>query len=99
MTRLALHVLIAAAVCAGGAWAKLPEPSDEAKAKAAEAAAKTAAGAKVAAYLLCKSQDQVAAAYHAQAKKAGTAAKPAIATPPCVDPSGAAAAPAKSAKK
>ena len=102
MKRLALTVLVAAATLAGGVWAKLPEPSDEAKAKAAEAAAKSAAGAKVAAYQLCKSQDQVAAAYHAQAKKAGTAVKPAIATPPCADPSGAAgapAAPAKTAKK
>ena len=36
------------------ALAKLPAPSDEAKAKAAEAAAKTAWAGKVDGYLLCK---------------------------------------------
>ena len=38
--------------CSGAAWAKLPAPvlTDEAKAKAAEAAAKTAHGNKVAAF-------------------------------------------------
>jgi hypothetical protein len=63
------------------AFAKLPAPSDEAKAKAAEAAAKTAHTGKVDGYLLCKSQDKVAA--NAQRnKKAGKA----VATPPCADP-------------
>ncbi len=38
---------------AGSAWAKLPAPSDEAKAKAAEAAAKTAHNGKVDAFKLC----------------------------------------------
>jgi hypothetical protein len=66
--------------------AKLPPPSDEAKAKAAEAAAKTAHGGKVEAYLLCRSMDKVAADYFAAAKKAGTETKPPVATPPCVDP-------------
>lgn len=65
--------------------AKLPAPSDEAKAKAAEAAAKTAHGNKVADFQLCKSQDRVAAAYHAQAKKAGKDLKP-TATAACADP-------------
>ena len=46
---------------AGSAWAKLPAPSDEAKAKAAEAAAKTAHNGKVDAFKLCKSIDRVAA--------------------------------------
>jgi len=68
------------------AWAKLPPPSDEAKAKAAEAAAKSAHGNKVAAYELCKSQDRVAADYFAAAKKSGTAVRPAQPTPPCADP-------------
>lgn len=62
-------------------FAKLPPPSDEAKAKAAETAAKTAHTGKVDGYLLCKSQDKVAA--NAQRnKKAGKA----IATPQCADP-------------
>jgi hypothetical protein len=69
----------------GGAFAKLPPLSDEAKAKAAEAAAKTAYGNKVAAYKLCQSMDRVAATYLADAKKAGKDVKP-VATPPCTDP-------------
>jgi len=76
---------IALGLCAGAAVAKLPALSDEAKAKAAEAAAKTAWGDKVAAYQLCKSTDHVAAVYLADAKKAGKDVKP-VATPPCTDP-------------
>jgi len=75
-----------AALSAAPAWAKLPPPSDEAKAKAAEAAAKTAWSGKVDAYALCKSMDVVAARYHADAKKAGKEVKPPVATPPCADP-------------
>ncbi|PKO62148.1 MAG: hypothetical protein CVU24_05465 [Betaproteobacteria bacterium HGW-Betaproteobacteria-18] len=45
------------------ASAKLPAPSDEAKAKAAEAAAKTAWTGKVDGYKLCKAQDRVVAHY------------------------------------
>jgi hypothetical protein len=45
------------------AVAKLPAPSDEAKAKAAEAAAKTAWVGKVDNYKLCLSQDKVVAYY------------------------------------
>jgi hypothetical protein len=62
------------------AWAKLPAPSDEAKAKAAEAAAKTAWSGKVEAFKLCKSMDSVATGYFAQAKKDGKDVKPAAAT-------------------
>lgn len=68
------------------ALAKLPAPSDEAKAKAAETAAKGAWAGKVGAYQLCKSQDKVAASYYKTAKAAGKDAKPAAATPPCADP-------------
>jgi hypothetical protein len=68
------------------ALAKLPAPSDEAKAKAAEAAAKTAHAGKVDNYKLCKSMDATAAAYYANAKKAGKETKPPVATPPCADP-------------
>ncbi len=68
------------------ALAKLPALSDEAKAKGAEAAAKTAWNGKVDNYLLCKAQDKVAASYHKAAKAAGKDAKPAAAVPPCADP-------------
>jgi len=77
--------LIVLAGLAATASAKLPPPSDEAKAKAAEAAAKTAHGNKVADYQLCKSMDKVAATYLADAKRAGKDVKP-TATPACTDP-------------
>ena len=82
-----IFICIAALALAGAAYAKLPAPSDEAKAKAAEAAAKTAHGGKVEAYLLCKAQDKVAARTNKAAKPVGkdvkTGAAPASA---CVDP-------------
>ena len=65
---------------AAGALAKLPPLSDEAKGKAAEAAAKTAHGNKVADFQLCKAMDRVAAGYAGEAKKAGKEVKP-TATP------------------
>ena len=68
---------------AASAGAKLPAPTDEAKAKAAEAAAKTAHAGKVDGYLLCKSQDMVAA--HVQRTNKAKAGKP-VATPACADP-------------
>ncbi len=89
-----IAVFIAACALSVSALAKLPAPNDEAKAKAAEAAAKTAHAGKVDGYKLCKSQDKVAARY----RKSGKA----MATPPCADPGPfkpAAAAPAAPAKK
>ncbi len=83
---LSASVILATMLCAAPVSAKLPPLGDEAKAKAAEAAAKTAHSGKVDAYQLCKSMDKVAADYYAAAKKAGTEAKPPVATPPCVDP-------------
>jgi len=77
---LALALLLGLSTLAN---AKLPAPSDEAKAKAAEAAAKTAHTGKVDAYLLCKSQDKVAA--HVQRTNKSKAGKP-VATPACADP-------------
>jgi hypothetical protein len=77
--------LIVSGLFVTGALAKLPPPSDEAKAKADEAKAKTAHGDKVAAYKLCQSMDKVAATYLADRKKAGKEVKP-VATPPCTDP-------------
>ncbi|BDI06797.1 hypothetical protein [Sphaerotilus microaerophilus] len=82
---LPLIVLLAAAL-GSSAIAKLPAPSDEAKAKAAEAAAKTAHGNKTADFQLCKAQDRIAAQHQAAARKAGKDVKPAVATPPCTDP-------------
>ena len=70
-------------VLSASAFAKLPPPSDEAKAKAAEAAAKTAHTAKADGYLLCKAQDKVAA--HVQRTNKAKAGKP-VATAPCADP-------------
>lgn len=85
--------LTVALLAAAPAFAKLPPPSDEAKAKAAEAAAKTAHGNKVADFQLCKSMERVAARYLADAGKAGKAVKPTD-TPACVDPGPFGAAPA-----
>ena len=69
-------------VMASAVFAKLPALSDEAKAKAAEASAKTAWSGKVDNFLLCKAQDKAASHYFKTAKDA----KPAVATPPCADP-------------
>ena len=80
------------------AVAKLPAPSDEAKAKAAETAAKTAWAGKIDNFLLCKSQDKVAASYYKSAKAAGKDAKPAAAVPPCADPGAFVYAPPEAAK-
>jgi len=79
-------VLMAAATLAATAWAKLPPPSDEAKAKAAEAAAKAAHGGKVQAYLLCKSQNKVVAHYTKTAAAASKEAKVPAAPAACADP-------------
>lgn len=72
--------------------AKLPALSDEAKAKAAEAAAKTAWSGKVDGYLLCKAQDKTVAHYNKTAKadakdaKLAKGAKAPAAASTCVDP-------------
>ncbi len=83
MKKIIVPLLLAFVV--GAAFAKLPALSDEAKAKAAEAAAKTAWSGKVDAYLLCKSQDKSAAHFYKTAKAEGKEAKPAPAMPACVD--------------
>lgn len=78
--------------------AKLPAPSEEAKAKAAEAAAKAAWSGKVDAYQSCMAQDKVAAHYFQTAKAAGKDVKPASAMPTCTDPGAFSYAPAELAK-
>ncbi|AGU51286.1 hypothetical protein VAPA_1c42100 [Variovorax paradoxus B4] len=76
------------ALAAPAAWAKLAPPpaTPEAKAKAAEAAAKTAWSGKVDTYKLCQAQDRVVARYRASATTAGKPVPAAPATPPCADP-------------
>ena len=89
MKKSSLALSIAGAVlafAAGPALAKLPPPSDEAKAKAAETAAKAAHADKVNGYKLCLTQDRLAAQYMAAQKSAGKAASAPAATPTCADP-------------
>jgi hypothetical protein len=77
-------LLVLSALAIGfSAAAKLPAPSEEAKAKAAEAAAKTAHGNKVADFQLCKSREKVAAHYY---KTNGKGKAAPAATPACTDP-------------
>ena len=108
-TLISLATLVLASLFSVSAMAKLPAPSDEAKAKAAEAAAKTAHGNKVADFQLCKSREKVAAHYYKTAKASGKPTNPPVATPACADPgpfvaaapaapAAVAAAPAASAK-
>lgn len=85
-----LFFALTIAVAAPLAQAKLPALDDAAKAKAAEAAAKTAWQGKVDNFQLCKSQDRVAAHYR---KGSAPAAKPAAggkaapaAASTCADP-------------
>ena len=94
-TCISLATLLLATLFSVSAMAKLPALSDEAKAKAAEAAAKTAHGNKVADYQLCKSREKVAAHYYKTAKATGKPTTPPVATPACADPGAyVAAAPA-----
>ena len=83
---ISLATLVLASLFSVAAMAKLPAPSDEAKAKAAEAAAKTAHGNKVADFQLCKSREKVAAHYYKTAKASGKPTNPPVATPACADP-------------
>ncbi|QHE77460.1 hypothetical protein [Hydrogenophaga sp. PBL-H3] len=80
---LCLSMLLATSV-----FAKLPAPvlTDEAKAKAEEAKAKTAWAAKVDSYKLCLSMDRAAGNYFKTAAASGKSAKPAAALPACADP-------------
>jgi hypothetical protein len=80
------------------ALAKLPGLSDEAKAKAAETAAKTAWTAKNDNFLLCKAQDRVAASYYKTAAATGKPTKPAATVAPCADPGVFAYVPPEAAK-
>lgn len=79
-------VILITALFAVPALAKLPAPSDEAKAKAAQAVAKTAWADKVGGYELCQSMNRVADHYRKTAKAAGKEAPAPIDTPACADP-------------
>jgi hypothetical protein len=81
-----LAAVAASTLAIGAVSAKLPPLSDDAKAKAAEAANKTAWSDKVGAYQLCQSQDRVAASYRAKSLAAGKAASAPEQTPQCADP-------------
>ncbi len=80
------------------AMAKLPAPSDEAKAKAAEAAALAAWTGKSEGYQLCKSQDKVAASYFKSSRSAGKEPKLPTPTTPCAEPGAFAYSPPEAAK-
>ena len=82
MHRARLFATLAAVCLAVPTWAKLPALSDEAKAKAAEAAAKSAWTDKVAGFQLCRAMDRVVEHYRRDAK---SAAAP-VETPACADP-------------
>ncbi|MCV2349000.1 hypothetical protein [Paucibacter sp. Y2R2-4] len=73
-------------VVSTAALAKLPAPSDEAKAKAAVTAAKTAWTDKVSAYQLCQAMNRTAEGYRKSAKAAGKELQPVVETPACTDP-------------
>ena len=79
-------VALLAAFAAGPLLAKLPAPSDEAKAKAAEVAAKTGWSDKVGLYKLCQAMDRSAEKYRASAKAAGKDTPASDPMPACADP-------------
>ena len=79
-------LMIAALALCGAASAKLPPLSAEAKAKADEAAARTAWQGKVDAYKLCQAQDRVAARYRASVPAGRPAPGEVVGTPACTDP-------------
>lgn len=97
--------LCLALIFSASAFAKLPPPSDEAKAKSDEAKAKAVWSDKVAAYQLCKSQDKTAERYRKEQKKPPMDASVAKCedpgpfvysppVPPSIMPGGAATSPA-----
>ena len=82
---VSVSVTAVALLVAAPAYAKVPAPvlDDAAKAKAAEAAAKTAWAGKVANFKLCKSMERVAGHYF---KTVGKDSKPPAESPACADP-------------
>ena len=83
---IAIMSMTVATLVAAPALAKLPPPSDEAKANAAEIAAKSAWIDKVGGYQLCQAMNRTADSYRRAEKSAGKEAPAAIDTPACADP-------------
>lgn len=71
---------------AATAHAALPQPTAAEQAKAAEAKARAAWTAKVAAYQLCEAQDRVAAEYLSRVQGDGKKPVQPVPTSACVDP-------------
>jgi hypothetical protein len=93
-----LSIAAAVLMAAGLATAKLPEPDEATKAKAAETSAKAAWQAKVDAFQLCKAQDKIAARYGSKGDaKPAAAAKPAASAAVAAAPAATAASGAASA--
>ena len=66
--------------------AKLPPPSEAAKAQAAEVSAKAAWTDKIGLYKTCLAMDRVATAYRDELKRQGKSPLPQTPTPACSDP-------------
>ena len=82
----ALTFSISTALVCATAFAKLPPVSEEAKAKAAETAARNQWVDKVASYKLCLAMDRTAEAYRKSTKAAGKEPPQPTAIAPCGDP-------------
>lgn len=82
--RIATAVIIASFTASS--LATLPPPTEEAKAQAAVAAAKSAWTDKVAQYQLCRAMDRTAERYRNTPVAAVKNVPPPLPTPPCVDP-------------
>jgi hypothetical protein len=91
---LKISLLMIALLLSGASQARLPALTDDAKAKAAEAAAKAAWSGKLDAFQLCKAQDRMAATWYKSAKASGKETHPARELPACADPGPFAYAPA-----
>ncbi|NRF70733.1 hypothetical protein HLB44_27375 [Aquincola sp. S2] len=81
-----IAVCVAVLLVSSPAAAKLPPLSDEAKAKAAETAAKTEWTNKVGAYQLCRSMERTVEHYKKTASAGGKPVMAPVDTPPCTDP-------------
>ena len=88
-------LILALTVASAGAWAKLPPPSEEAKAKAEEDKVVAAEKVKAENEQLGKAQDRVAEKYIKDQKAKGITVKPTPIPPPA--PPAAAAAPVAAA--
>lgn len=101
MKRTELMLVLGLSLASGMVWAKLPPPSDEAKAKAEEAKVVAAEKAKAEGEQLGKAQDRVAGTYIKNQRAKGIVVKPtpipppAPAAAPAPAPAAVAAAPKK----